>query len=455
MLVKHSPHDLCDEVSRDEIFLGLSAGHAAFAGSQRSVLALGPSRSGKTSSLIIPNIFLTQRAVVATSTKPDVIATTAAARRDVATIMFDPSGTISPPPGVREVGFSPVRAARRWDNAVLIAQSLVDGHRRGGADGPIDHWNERAGALLAPLLHAASLRDDSLGRLASLVDRRQGDESLELLIERYGEFHPAAGTLFGVLQTDERERSGIWSTASGLLSGLRLESARRASRAGQLDLDSFLKEGHHLHIVSPSRYQAASAPLVVGLLDEIVEAAYARGPHERGLLLALDEIANVAPLPRLGHIVSEGGGQGVVTLACLQDLSQARARWPASGDGFLSLFPTTVIFPGVADRRTLELVSSLSGTTYSPNVTTQRSRRGQLVGHSTSWREHARLDLAGVAQGRSGYALGIGPRRELGWVELAPAHEHALFQSYRERERIATAISRSLPSDRSRERQRE
>jgi hypothetical protein len=31
------------------------------------------------------------------------------------------------------------------------------------------------------------------------------------------------------------------------------------------------------------------------------------------LLLALDELANVAPLPRLAGIVSEGGGQGVLT----------------------------------------------------------------------------------------------------------------------------------------------
>jgi hypothetical protein len=62
--------------------------------------------------------------------------------------------------------------------------------------------------------------------------------------------------------------------------------------------------------------------------------------------LALDELANVAPLPRLASIVSEGGGQGVLTMACLQDLSQARSRWGTSAEGFLSLFPTTVVLPG-------------------------------------------------------------------------------------------------------------
>ena len=49
--------------------------------------------------------------------------------------------------------------------------------------------------------------------------------------------------------------------------------------------------------------------MVVGLIEELVHATYDR--HENGarLLLALDELANVAPLPRLAGIVSEGGGQ--------------------------------------------------------------------------------------------------------------------------------------------------
>ena len=60
------------------------------------------------------------------------------------------------------------------------------------------------------------------------------------------------------------------------------------------------------------------------------------------MLLALDEVANIAPLPDLPAMVSEGGGQGVITLACFQDLSQARQRWPGRADGFPSLFGTTV-----------------------------------------------------------------------------------------------------------------
>ena len=51
-----------------------------------------------------------------------------------------------------------------------------------------------------------------------------------------------------------------------------------------------------------------------------------------------------------------------MTLACLQDLSQARGRWgSAAADGFFSLFGAKVLLPGVGDLRTLDTVSRLAG----------------------------------------------------------------------------------------------
>ena len=77
--------------------------------------------------------------------------------------------------------------------------------------------------------------------------------------------------------------------------------------------------------------------------------------------LVLDEVANIAPLPDLPAMVSEGGGQGLLTLACLQDLSQARGRWGAAAEGFFSLFGAKVLLPGIGDLRTLDAVSRLAG----------------------------------------------------------------------------------------------
>ena len=415
------------------VYLGRGTHGDAMSGVERSTLVLGPSRSGKTSSIIVPNLLLTDRTCVVTSTKDDVVSMMARTRNDAATLLFDPSGTVATPAGVHRVGYSPVRQSLTWDGAVLATRSLVDVARRGRVDRGDDHWTERAGALVAPLLHAAALRGESLGQLASRVDERRGADVVPELSERYGEHHPSVSMLRGILATEERERSGIWSTASGLFTGVRTDAARASAREAPLDVDAFLRGPHQLHVVAPSRHQMVTTPLVVGMIEEVVHATYDR--HARGarLLLALDELANVAPLPRLASVVSEGGGQGVLTLACLQDLSQARSRWGTAAEGFLSLFPTTVVLAGIADRTTLELLSHLAGRTSIPSPTHQRGARGQAVGYSTTWVERDVASLGELARGRPGHALGLAADKTMKWIELTPAHRDERFRRYLER----------------------
>jgi type IV secretory pathway TraG/TraD family ATPase VirD4 len=248
--------------------------------------------------------------------------------------------------------------------------------------------------------------------------------------------------LQSVLLSEERERSGIWSTAAGLFAGMRTEAARSSARDAPLDLDAFFERPHQVHIVAPSRHQNVTTPLVVGFIDQLVHATYER--HHRGakLLLALDELANVAPLPRLNSIVSEGGGQGVITLACLQDLSQARSRWGDSADGFLSLFPTTVMLPGIADRATLEMMQHLAGRSLHETMSVQHGRRGGATGHSRSYAERDNVTMAELAQGRPGYALGLNARKQIGWIELTPAYRDARFRQYLERGVYSRDLSR-------------
>ena len=392
---------------------------------------LGPTRSGKTSALLVPNVLLARCAVVTTSTKDDVVRATSHRAHVGHVHLFDPSGTATCPPGVTRVGWSPIDASRKWDAAVHTADAMVDAAQlRARGAGPVDHWSERAGALLAPLLHAAAVEGHGIPRLAGWVDAREGREPLALLVRHAGEAHPAAASLGGLLATDHRELSGIWSTAAGVLGAWRTEAARAAGSAPALDVARFLAGPNTLHVVSPARHQVATAPLIAGMLDAIVHATYER--HERGasLLLALDELANVAPLPSLPSFVSEGAGQGVVVLGCLQDLSQARVRWGAAADGFLSLFPTTVVLPGIADRPTLDALSQLAGRHDVQTTSVSSSRRGRDV-VTTALIERPRLAQDEIARGHRGFALAVDAGKHLGWVQLTPAHLDARFTASR------------------------
>ena len=101
------------------------AGHGVYLGHQRdgwcfvkpeqSVMILGPPRSGKTSSLIIPNIMASNGPVVSTSTKSDVLDATVGARSRLGTCyVFDPTESMERNAGTVPLQWSPLQSCTTW-----------------------------------------------------------------------------------------------------------------------------------------------------------------------------------------------------------------------------------------------------------------------------------------------------------------------------------------------------
>ena len=160
------------------------------------------------------------------------------------------------------------------------------------------------------------------------VDRHDGTQALEILDGRCATDEPATDLLAGIVATDPREQSGIWSTASGVLAAYRPRGALEATLVAHRSTSrrSAMVRTRCTSVRPGTSCQRQFAPLAAALLGDVRDATYERTCDERGgppTLLALDEVANIAPLPDLPAIVSEGGGQGLLVLACLQDLSQA------------------------------------------------------------------------------------------------------------------------------------
>jgi type IV secretion system protein VirD4 len=415
------------------IYLGAGPRGWLFAGAERSVLVLGPSRSGKTSALVIPNILLAEGPVVSTSTKPDVLRATASQRSsDGWALLFDPSGEIACPKGVERMGWSPLTTAHQWDAAIATADAMVRASRSVNASVATalgeQHWTERAGALLAPLLHAAALERLPMRAVLRWIDRHDGATPLRILSEGIGDDATATDLLSGIVSTEAREQSGIWSTASGVLAAYRSEGALASTEDPPLNAAEFCRASNTLYICSPGRRQHLFAPLVVAALGDIRDATYQReasGESSAPTLLALDEMANIAPIPDLPPMVSEGPGQGLLVLACLQDLSQARTRWGPAADGFLSLFGTSLVLPGIADARTLRDLSELGGEHEIATTTIGQTvgARGRLrPSSSVSTVRVPRYPVDAIAQGVAGHGLTLSPDKQFGHVALTPAH---------------------------------
>jgi type IV secretory pathway TraG/TraD family ATPase VirD4 len=399
-----------------------------WAGTETATLIIGPPRSGKTSTLIIPSVLDAPAAAVSTSTKPDVLMATARYRAGEGYVyLFDPTGTLMVPAWVRKLRWSPVVGCEQFDRAVSMAHGLSRAARPGASLSESAHWVERAEALLAPLLFAAALSGRPIGALCQWVLARDLREPQAVISESGHEL--AASILSGVAATDERERSGIFSTAAGLLSAYRSDSVLEAAAHPTFDPAAFAASSDTLYICAPAHEQDQLAPLVVALLEAIRAATLARPAEAAPVLFALDEVANIAPLSSLPALAAEGGGQGLVTLACLQDLSQARVRWGEAAEGFLTLFGAKVILPGVADYRTLSLISALGGEMEVPRIAINRhvDQWGRIrPSSSTSTMFLPRYPIDAIARGRPGFGLLI-YGNQIAEVRLMPWFEHAYF----------------------------
>lgn len=423
-------------------FLGVCQRRWAFADSQHAVLVLGPPRSGKTSAIVIPTLLCASGPAVCTSTKTDVLRATRRAREEIGEVwLFDPAGAQADwPKGVRRLCWSPIAASCTWDGALLTARAMALASDAGRGTANEGHWRERAAALLAPLLHAAALTERPIGEILRWVLQQDLDPAGKAL--QAGDIQVANDVLVGIARTDARERSSIFSATAGVLSAYNAHAARQTAAVCNFDPARFVRSGDTIYITAPAHQQALVAPLIVGLLEQIRYATYARGEEGRRdreeqegsgrppVLWCLDEVANIAPIHDLPALVSEAGGQDLHVVACLQDLSQARARWGEAADGFLSLFQTKLVLAGVADTRTLEAVSLVIGE-YDRHVvshTATRSRTqtlkapsndGDSIVHST---QRQRVLSAGeIHRLPAGHALLLDGAR-WGLARLTPAH---------------------------------
>jgi type IV secretory pathway TraG/TraD family ATPase VirD4 len=268
--------------------------------------------------------------------------------------------------------------------------------------------------------------------------------------------HTAADVLAGIAATDPREQSGIWSSAAGVLAAYRSDAVLDNAASVNFDPRLLHSTRDTVYVCAPARYQDLVAPIVVAFLEQARAGAYqsaAAATPANALTLVLDEVANIAPLPDLPALVSEGGGQGVLTLACLQDLSQARQRWGPVADGFLSLFGTKLVLPGIGDLATLDLVSRLGGEIDLPAQSRSYGPWWSGTGGPTvSWSPHRqrRLPVEAVNQQPPGRALMICGSRGVESVALPPWWMIQPFAACAS-DRIGQSAGPVISSDRSRD----
>lgn len=372
--------------------VGVSRGVEVWASVEDSILLIGPPRSGKGLHVVINTILDAPGAVITTSTRPDNVTATLKARARIGPVaVFDPQHLATGiPAGLR---WSPVRGCQDPLTAMIRASGLASstGLSSGGVEGG-DFWEAKTRVALQCLLHAAALD----GRQPSELFTWTLDPSAAAGAAAILNSHPQGARGWGdalqaMLQSDPKTRDSIWQGVSLSLSALadpRVLDAVSPGPDEAFDPQAFLEQKGTLYLLATAAGANNSAPLVAAFIEDLIEAARRIAAHSPGarldppLLLALDEVANLSPLPSLPTLMAEGGGTGITTMPVLQSLAQARQKWSENAASAIwDAAIVKIILGGASNSKDLHDLSTLIGerdeTTDSTTIGDHGSRSAQ------------------------------------------------------------------------------
>jgi type IV secretion system protein VirD4 len=379
------------------MFLATHPAGPLYAQHEDSLLLIGPPRMGKTLWFAVSAILDAPGAVVATSTKAELVRLTATMRGgdDRPVHVFDPEDIAGWPEQMR---WSPVTGcedpgvASERSRAFVAAVPL--GETKNG-----DFFTQGADTVLRCLLHAAALGGRSMRDVAAWAADFDNDEPLDILRADDRASPGWHGTLRTFVRGAPETVSSTKMTLGLVLKPLASPRVMDAVTPGPdegFDVERFLAQRGTLYLLSEGD-DGSTAPFVTALADHIVKVAKRvsqRRPHGRldpPLRLVLDEAANVAPLPNLAGLMSDSGGRGVTVMVLIQSPDQGRDRWGERGYGALWAAATVkLVLGGLADANDLEQLSKLCGerkvgrtstthTAYQPGSTTRSEERERVL----------------------------------------------------------------------------
>jgi type IV secretory pathway TraG/TraD family ATPase VirD4 len=395
--------------------LGRSRGVDCWASVEDSILLLGPPRSGKGRSVVIPTILDAPGAVLTTSTRPDNLAVTFSARaRRGRVVVFDPQGLAHAPGFFPTLRWSPIRGCERPQVAMARAETLVADASRSGVENA-SFWRTQAVSAVRCLLHAAALAERNPADLYRWSHAAPAaKEAIAILAQHRSAACGWDRALDAIVGADERMRDSTWAMVANTFSPLADPAVLEAVSPGvsdQFDPARFLTSDGTLYLLGTASGVSATANLVAALAEDVIEvarqlaAASAGGRLDPPLAVVLDEAANY-PLPSLPALMSEGGGSGITTMAVLQSLSQARDRWGREAAGSIwDAAIVKVILGGSANADDLGDLSRLIGDRPVKEHSETTSGWGAARSVSTTVRYRPILEPADIRRIRVGFGL--------------------------------------------------
>lgn len=388
------------------------AGIPLHASIEDSVVLVGPPGAGKGTGFMYRAVADAPGAVVSTSTKPDVLLNTVALRQHKGqrVWVFDPQEISGWPSVLR---WPPQRGCDDPTTAIVRGAGMAEASQVGKGVTNGDFWAAQTAAVIRCYLHAAALGGRTAIDILRWARNPKAEEPITILNE-----HPAAADGWGDELAEQKaappnQVGSVWAGVRRAFDALADPRVARACspRAGEgFSPEEFITNGDTLYLLGSNKATISVAPLVVALIEDIIEAGRrlaAASPAERmplPLTLALDEVANIAPLPSLPYVLGDGRGSGFQTFVVFQSLAQARSRWGVEeAEVIWDTCTCRMILPGSANQRDNKMISELLGEF--DEIGLRRSRGRGATSYNEDIRARSTMSVNGVREIKPGEFL--------------------------------------------------
>lgn len=328
---------------------------------RQSMYLLGPSESGKTAGVVIPEALDHDGPLILPSSRADAMAATWSTRADRGGVaLFDP---LHRSPGVLPVQWDLVRDCGDPVVAMRRAEQLM--HRvdmSTTTDG--DSWKSAGKDVLRNLIHAAALRHRNIELVLEWGFSPSSEEPYTILRgssvtpDSWAKSQRAAAT------APDKQQAGIYmavQTALAMFAHPAVLASVTPSHRDHFDVQAFVDGGARtLYLLSEAGSVTAVGGLLAALIDEVLESAKARAGRSENnrldpaLKFLAEEAPNTAPLKILPNLVSDGAGRGIPATVVVQEESQAVQRWGQhDADTMWGAASVRMILPGLTDEARL------------------------------------------------------------------------------------------------------
>ncbi|MGH3217297.1 MAG: type IV secretory system conjugative DNA transfer family protein [Streptosporangiaceae bacterium] len=327
-----------------------------------------PPRGGKTGWLASV-ILRYPGPVLSTTTKHDVFELTSGVRARLGPVhVFNPQGVGDVPSTFR---WNPLEGCGDPATAIRRADAFAESVSQKGVE-DATFWASKASDYLRAYFHAASVADLDLTWVARWATGAGATEAEAILLAAGGPGPQWAAQLAELRGESNKTAQTIRMTMSRALAFLADPALAASVLPGpgeSLDLESFLHQAGTLYLIAETRGEDSPvAPLFACLASELHYTAALTGSRMPGgrldppLLMALDEVTQICPVP-VPSWLADSGGKGIQIITVAHGEAQLRTRW--GRDGARVIMDTSgakIWLPGISDPATLDTATALCGT---------------------------------------------------------------------------------------------